>query len=77
MSELCSSCRFGATPVRAESGVLECRHNPPVVTGRRPLADWPLVPEMGWCGQFEARPATKPVRKQRPAVGDSEVREQG
>jgi hypothetical protein len=41
------------------------------------LADWPLVPEMGWCGQFEARPATKPVRKQRPAVGDSEVREQG
>jgi len=76
MNESCSSCRFGAAPsVRAE-GVLECRHNPPVVTGRRPLADWPLVPELGGCGQVEARPANKPVRKQRPAVGDSEVREQ-
>ena len=79
MSDSCSSCRFSATPVKPpEHGVLECRHNPPVVTGRRPLADWPLVPEAAWCGQYEARPvAAKAPRAKRPAVGDTETREQG
>jgi hypothetical protein len=77
MGESCATCRFSATPLERAEGVLECHRTPPVVTGRHPLADWPLVPGGAWCGEFEARPATKPVRKQRPAVGDTEVREQG
>lgn len=81
MSESCENCRFSApvTDPKWEALTLECRRRPPV-QGQRPAAEWPMVPDDGWCGEYDARPATsRAPAKKRPAVGEVETRsgEQG
>ena len=78
MSESCASCRFSADPVRPDKWHgLQCRRIPPV-QAMRPDAQWPNIYPEGWCGEYEQKvPEAKAPRQKRPAVGDTETREQG